>query len=525
MRWRGKTAVVVSLVGALLLGLLVLLLINPRSSSGPESGSPTAASPTPVKQRGTEDGRSPPVLTSSPVDPPQGGPADPDDGPVSLTIAGSVLSRQGERLANVPLFATPSRVFASAEEEGAARLQGRSDAAGRYRFDGLTRGDYRIRSEATARYSATEIKVRAGADQADLVLAPRRSLWVHGRVMDGDEPLAGVRIGPGPASTTVTYTDTRGRFGIQLDDGGDGPAPDSLHFSLDGYHDRRIVVRAGDPYAGELALGTVRLERIEGQASVRGTVTAEEAPVTEARVFLRSTGGGEHYQTATDAAGGFELPGVAVGRYEIAVVAKAGYRDYTDRDVTVGRDGLELRVALEALGYTTVRGRMVDVYDDPVAGFTVWLTSLSARARGGRPVTGDAHGWFEVEDIPAGELEFATRSDPRLRITGAAVNGPDDPPLELVLDIGDLALAGQVVNAGSDPVPGARVSLIWSHQRAGISSQALRHTTADTAGNFRFSGLGPGGHTLTVDAPGHLHHRTEQEAGTAVQIELTAVSH
>ena len=525
MGLQGKTAVVVSLVGALLLGLVVVSLLNPRSSTDSESGARATASPNPVVQPGTGGGPSPPGLTDSAVDLPQRLPADPDGIPASLAIAGSVLNRQGERLAGVPLVATPSRVFASDEEERAARLHGRSDADGRYRFDGLTRGDYRIRSESTSRYSATEIKVRAGADQADLVVAPRRSLWVHGLVKAGDEPLAGVRVGPGPASTAVTYTDTDGRFGIQLEDAGDGPAPDSLHLSLDGFHARRIVLRAGDPYAGELALGTIRLERVEGQASVRGTVTAEGAPVTGAPVFLRSTEGGEHYQTATDAAGSFELLRVVVGRYEIAVVAKAGYRDYTDHDVTVGRDGLELRVALEALGYTTVRGRMVDLHGVPVAGLTLWLTSLSARAGGARPVTGDALGWFEVEGFPAGELEFATRSDPRLRITGAAVNGPDDPPLELVLDVGDLAFAGQVVNADSEPVPGARVSLIWSDQRAGISAQALRHMTTDTAGNFRFSGLGPGGHTLTVDAPGHLHHRSEQEAGTAVQIELTAVSH
>jgi hypothetical protein len=263
---------------------------------------------------------------------------------------------------------------------------------------------------------------------------------------------------------------------------------------------------------------------IEGLARVRGSVLADHAPVAKARVFLRSTDLNHHYDTTSDARGYFVLPDVVIGEYTLTVVPGGLYQDYTEDGLQVGAAGGTLRIALEPLETVQLRGRMVDIQGKPVSGFSLWLTGLSARARGARPVSGDAQGFFTAEHIPAGELRFATHSDPRLRVTGATLTGPDDPLLQLTLDVGDHTLEGRVVDAYANPVPGAQVSLIWSHENGGVSSHAVHNSTTDTGGYFRFSQLGPGTHTLNLSAAGYQRRSIEQDIGVEdeVRIELEA---
>jgi len=64
-----------------------------------------------------------------------------------------------------------------------------------------------------------------------------------------------------------------------------------------------------------------------------------------------------------------------------------------------------------------------------------------------------------------------------------------------------------VVDADQRPVPGAAVALVWADRTGSTRSYAERSTTADAAGAFTFSGLGPGAHELEVRAAGHRRQR------------------
>ncbi len=72
----------------------------------------------------------------------------------------------------------------------------------------------------------------------------------------------------------------------------------------------------------------------------------------------------------------------------------------------------------------------------------------------------------------------------------------------------------------------AEVSLVWSHEDNGVTSHAVRNSISDASGNFRFSQLGPGTHTLNVTATGFQGRHIEQELamGAEVKIELSALA-
>ncbi len=158
---------------------------------------------------------------------------------------------------------------------------------------------------------------------------------------------------------------------------------------------------------------------------------------------------------------------------------------------------------------------------------TLWLTSRTVRTFTGKPVTSDGSGHFLLHDVPAGTLEFTTRSAPHLTITGLTLQPGAPPAVSLPVDWGFQTLTGQVVTAGGLPLPGAEITLAWSHTKDGVTSRAIRHSTADATGTFRFTQLGPGRHTLNVSAPGYTRTLVEHEVGPdhpTVRVTLAARS-
>ncbi len=82
----------------------------------------------------------------------------------------------------------------------------------------------------------------------------------------------------------------------------------------------------------------------------------------------------------------------------------------------------------------------------------------SSNARGKvRQVTGDAAGYFDVDEVPAGPLTFGTLA-PVQRISGVNLEAGAEPYVVLVLDWGDAAVAGH----GTDRKGGnCRRDLTW----------------------------------------------------------------
>ena len=115
---------------------------------------------------------------------------------------------------------------------------------------------------------------------------------------------------------------------------------------------------------------------------------------------------------------------------------------------------------------------------------------------------GDQQGFFSVEGFPVGGALFRTNSYPVLTVQGIRVSAEPEEPVTVILDTGRHVLQGRVIDGFGEPVAAASITLGWAFRDNGLRSSSTRQTTADQNGNFVFTGLGPGLHTMQVSAAG-----------------------
>ena len=186
--------------------------------------------------------------------------------------------------------------------------------------------------------------------------------------------------------------------------------------------------------------------------------------------------------------------------YHLIVFGGADHKDY-QQPVHMTVDTAELDVVVESYEFGEVTGQLVNLNGEPVPDFDLVLRNTGSR----RPnvlVSTDTHGNFEIPAAPAGELVVASQSTPSILVQGLHLRPGDKLHLPLVLDWGAHEIRGIVVDMNNNPVPASRIILQWSHQAGGITTRATRRTAADTQGHFAFSNLGPGPHSLQINAPG-----------------------
>lgn len=82
------------------------------------------------------------------------------------------------------------------------------------------------------------------------------------------------------------------------------------------------------------------------------------------------------------------------------------------------------------------------------------------------------------------------------------VSPEPEEPVTVVLDTGLNVLQGQVINMFSEPVAASSITLMWDFRLNGLLSSSIRKATTDQNGNFVFTGLGPGLHTMRVSTAG-----------------------
>ena len=435
-----------------------------------------------------------------------------------LLIAGIVLTETGERVPGIKVIVSPRRLVnpggRRAGPTGDRHTQ--TNESGFYELSNLYDGEYMLRTEATPYYQGASKLIRAGMEQVTLVLrreVPRR---VEGLVKDADTgyPVSGVTIS---ANNQLVSTDDTGYYQLSVPRQTPGQDSTIVRFAHHAYHEQMLTIPKRNAEVGTpTTLAAVALKPIRGFSSVEGTVESLYGgePLANIRVFLSPAKSHTQLDTLTDDSGLFQFPSVAWGRYTLVIAPKHGYKDFTQQDVEVGQGGVaNIQVRLEPSPAGSLAGQMVDPIGQPVRGLTLWLRSLTVRTFAGKPVTSDQSGHFEVHDVPAGELQFSTRSDPNLQINGLTLQPGISPIIYLVVDWGTQILIGQVVDAGGLPVPGAEVSLIWVQEKEGIQSRGIRTTFADDFGGFRFTQLGRGSHTLNVSAQGFQSTLLEHTIG------------
>jgi hypothetical protein len=335
------------------------------------------------------------------------------------------------------------------------------------------------------------------------------------------EALARVHVGAQGRTNSGAYTDEWGGYELQLErEPEDGEDAYTFRFKLQGYEETNLPLpQLGHEGAREVRLD-VELRVVENAALVTGVVVSERGEPVAGATILLSRPQRARYQTASDAEGSFSLVDVEIGSdYQLAVLAPIPFRDYSERGIRITEDGLSLEIVLESLATGRLTGRMIDVEGNPLPGFRLWLGGASARSA--VPISGDARGYFELEEASAGLLSFFTRVSPILRVSGLTLRAGGEADVLLVLDSGDQGMTGKVLDDRGDPVAGAEVSLSWSHASGGLQSTSQRTTRTDPSGLFRFTQLGPGEHLLEVRAAGYRNVQEYRDAGRyAAEVEL-----
>jgi protocatechuate 3,4-dioxygenase beta subunit len=430
-------------------------------------------------------------------------------------ISGRVLTADGLGIPGVTLIASRIGVYAADQrsdpsepgKESYTRYRAVSKAGGFYSFSDIPDGDYAIRSNKHDNYASVRITVHTDVEFADLVLEEERSYRLEGRVTSSKgRPLGNVKVLPVVVGLPSVRTDRSGHYSLPVS------LPPSarnvtLRFRTPGFREAEQSTSLPDIQDGRMPGSTyVELDAVmqpyELETNVVGTVTTEDGePLSNRVVELRSNAEQRRFQAVTNRKGEYQFPSVpAPMTYRLIVSGAPVYPDY-ESDVRVDRDDYRFDIVLEPFEFGSLRGHIVDLNGSPIPDLELALRN-TASASPSALIDSDRAGAFSVSDAPAGDVVLASQSMPAFVVQGLAIHPGRQSQAEVVLDRGQHELSGTVVDKRGLAVPAARVVLRWSHESDGIKTSTTRRTMTDSQGYFKFDGLGPGPHSIVVDAPG-----------------------
>jgi hypothetical protein len=434
-----------------------------------------------------------------------------------------VLDPDGTPLADIRIVAQPRGIPSDKNTH-----ETRSNSVGVYEMTGLAQGEYYVRAIGAGPYTDSGSLFRAGMRSADIVFHTSGTIRVIGRVTDAAGlPLAEVEVIPNGKDAAAVWTDGEGSFRTQLV-GVRAGTSSSMLFSLEGYLDERVHVNHNDVNATGEAVVDIELASLAGTVEVSGRLRgADGALVAGELVQLDSPSLDNHYRETSTADGSFLFAAVEPGGdYRLTINPRSAYESYLEQPINIESARMAMDVTLEPLPTGRVTGRMINADGQPLAGFRMSLRSNRSQVARVEVVSDDG-GNFTVENAPAGELTFVTRSQPSMSVLGITLEPGDSTHAELVLDWGDNKLAGRVIDDSRRPVTGASVHLSGQYVGRGIQSSSMRRTNTDSDGNFRFSELGSGMHTLTVRMKGFETATKAIDVGSynsSVEVVLTSSS-
>jgi len=429
-----------------------------------------------------------------------------DDQAEAHTILGLVQDEDGYPLANIEVLAEPmhpSEPDASRGDSGLAAVQSASTSFdGSFVFENLSDDEYRISTAPIDGFATAQTTARVGELTANLVLMRLQNVQVWGTVNSTEgERIEGVRVFAGPP-TSVTDTGPEGDYVLDINIKKKNPQT-TVQFRHDGYRDQSVQLSQADLedlFDFEL---NVSMEPLKKLTTVTGRLEGPEGqPAAGAKIKLRSPTLRTTYTAQSDVRGQFSMKDVESGRdYRLSVRPKTDYRDYERMQLEVPVGGLQQDIVLEPLNHGALSGFITAVDGRPIPGMALTLKSNVAVGKSVQ-VVGDNVGFFTVEKFPEGSAVLKSHSYPIFTTQGIRVSSEPEEPVEVVLDMGPHALFGRVTTISGDTVGGAEVFLGWKHNANGVQNYSDRKTTADQNGNFVFTGLGSGEHTIRVNPPG-----------------------
>ena len=385
----------------------------------------------------------------------------------------------------------------------------RSDAAGRFRIEGVPFGRWTADAHAPGYLSADAIRFLAASDYQPVIqLEPGAA--VTGRVVDADgRPIEGAAVlargqGADGAGQEISQ-DSLARAAVATDELPAGAASWQGGTTATGLtfipRGELGVVIGPLPYPPPPGAGTLRV------AAPLAAAAAGLPPLPiDPAVAPRLT---------TGADGSFRITGMPPGRYQVWA-HKDGHAGGSTApfQVELGRDIADLEIALGA--GLTLEGQVVNDGGAAVAGATV-----AAQPRGGGDplaTTTGADGRYRLGPL-AGELRVtvtavghggAARELSAPRVTRAPLLRQED----FILARADAELEGRVVDTTGTAVRGATARV----DAPGLTG--VPPSVTDAAGRFRITGVPVGRHRVRVEHPDYPPLEAELRTGVGNQVEL-----
>ncbi|MEU1972179.1 carboxypeptidase regulatory-like domain-containing protein [Microbacterium sp. NPDC019599] len=369
---------------------------------------------------------------------------------VTGSLAGTVTDQSGAPVENVFVTAIGQGAFEEEPTWGAI-----TDASGRYRFDGIPIGGYKVLYEtggaladvagewwddARTRNAAAVVSVSTGdLSEADAELAPGAALG--GTVTDGSgaavggaqvvaylkdpsDPSGWVGQAWGTTADDGTYLFTRlpaGAYKVTFGSGSDGIIPESW-LDDQGENPTVIALEAGQWLTG-ISPTVVRAGAIAGVVTDDAGAPLEGVSVSARAVVVPGYPSVESVGVVTDPEGRFALGGLPAGEYAVrfapqgssANVVAEWWDDSPGADsasrviVRAGSTVSDVNASLAA--GATIAGTVRDGHGSPMADASVAVYRVDGTFV--TSVASTADGAFSVPYLPADsyQLEFSARKD------------------------------------------------------------------------------------------------------------------
>ncbi|MEA2599989.1 MAG: hypothetical protein QOF89_981 [Acidobacteriota bacterium] len=463
---------------------------------------------------------------------------------VGRQVTGTVLdgSRAGVAGAQVRLRPAASsdpmaRLRDSMNPDAAGRIEGTTDAKGRYTVSHLTPGTYDVTVQARgfAPLTVPGLAIPEGQGTTDLgtvVLSPGATL--EGRVVDPQgQPIEGaeVRAAAGAARGMTlrflsrspdapdAFTTADGSF--RLEDRSPGESLDLAvsHPSYGPGSAPGVAVPTQEP----VRIVLQPMTRVSGRTVGKDGKGIAGAGVTLTEMTPMSFGGTSRMRpanwnrTVTDADGAFAFDAVAPGAIEIRAEAP--------RYQTAELQGIEAKAGQELAGLelllppaAAVEGRVLSPDGRPVPGaeITVVQSDSSPGGFSGLFAQADGDGRYTLEGIPPGPRTLEARADGyRRAVRDLEVTAGTTSTADLILERG-FEVSGRVIDEAGNPVASVQITMIAGRDFfSGVLSDL---SGAD--GSFHFTGVQEGTFHLMARKAGYA----ASSQGDTVTVSSASVS-
>lgn len=412
-------------------------------------------------------------------------------------LRGKVVDESGAPISGASVRITSGEPARAVRHHGlaiGAPATATSDDNGGFVVRGIERGPHHLVARAPSLAAA------ADTAETDVTLTLRASASVHGRVVTGAVPIAGLDV---TIDDVTALTGADGTFEI------DDATPGETTVEVAPYRPRTPTIKL-TPGANDVVID------VESTVTVRGTIHQHGTAVANARLMVSE--GDNYHACYSDADGRFELPGMTAGHYKGgADTAEA----YVDLDWTIGTSDATYDVELTQAGQ--IAGVVVDQANAPVANVVVRFETATVGSNFDRGrCTTDANGAFECGHMAGGSYKpfvyFTENGQPPLHLDHEPVvlagSSARVDHVRLVVDARRLAIHGMVKDKTGAGIAGVRVIASNGHE---ANTAPLPVVFTDAAGAFTLTDLAAGTYTLGAETAA-ARGTARVEAGSSATI-------